>query len=276
MKRIILFSLICITAKTSTAQDIFAYDAAAINGDNLGIFASLSFNSSTPMIKRGDGYSHTAKGAISTVPAFGLFYQKGIGPRLSIRGGFSLGYANYAYKYAQSYDSLTENFTPVLSTKYDKYTKVKHGSGFIMPQVDLGYILGPFKKMYLIEVRGGVGLHAYLKQAGDSIVNAQGNVTDPKGRYTYFYRSTERAEYGQPAVFGSVVANFYVGLRWQKSFSPFLNHFSLGIQGTIPVSTSNVGFSELEYKNEAYQVITREKVEMSLFNFGIRAAYSFL
>ncbi|MFA6057628.1 MAG: hypothetical protein WC756_05490 [Taibaiella sp.] len=276
MKRIILFSLLCLAAKPLVAQNIFAYDDQAINRDNVGIFASFSINSSAPMIKRGDGYSHTAKGALSTIPAIGVFYQKGIGERLSIRGGVSIGYASYAYKYAQSFDSLTENFTPVLSSKFNKYTKVKHGSGFVLPQIDLGYIFGPFKKMYLLEVRGGIGLHAYLKQASDTIVSAEGNVTDPKDRFTYYYHSTERAEYGQPEVYGSVVTNIYVGLRWQKTMSNFLNHFSIGIQATIPVSTTNAGFSEIEYKNESYQVITREKVEMSLFNFGIRAAYSFL
>jgi hypothetical protein len=274
MKRIILFFLLCLAAKPLVAQNIFAYDDQAINGDNVGIFASLSINSSTPMIKKGDGYSHTAKGALSTVPVIGLFFQKGIGPRLSFRGGVSIGYANYAYKYAQSFDSLTENFTPVLSSKFDKYTKVKHGSGFVMPQIDLGYIFGPFKKMYLLEVRGGIGLHAYLKQASDTVVEAQGSVTD--SRYTYKYHSTEQAEYGQPAVYGSIVTNFYAGLRWQKTMSNFLNHFSIGIQATIPVSTSNAGYSAIEYKNESWEVITREKVEMSLFNFGIRAAYSFL
>jgi hypothetical protein len=276
MKRIILFSLLCLVAKPLVAQNIFAYDDQAINKDNVGVFASLSINSSAPMIKRGDGYSHTAKGALSTVPTIGFFYQKGIGERLSIRGGVSIGYASYAYKYAQSFDSLTENFTPVLSSKFDKYTKVKHGSGFVLPQIDLGYIFGPFKKMYLLEVRGGIGLHAYLKQASDTIVSAKGSVSDSKDRYTYNYHSTERAEYGQPEVYGTIVTNIYAGLRWQKTMSNFLNHFSIGIQATIPVSTTNAGFSELEYKNESYQVITREKVEMSLFNFGIRAAYSFL
>jgi hypothetical protein len=274
MKRIILFSLLCLAAKPVVAQNIFAYDDKAINGDNVGIFASLSINSSAPMIKKGDGYSHTAKGALSTVPAIGVFYQKGIGPRLSIRGGVSIGYASYAYKYAQSFDSLTENFTPVLSSKFDKYTKVKHGSGFVQPQIDLGYIFGPFKKMYLVEIRGGIGLHAYLKQASDTVVEAQGSVSNP--RYTYKYHSTEQAEYGQPEVYGSIVANFYAGLRWQKTMSNFLNHFSIGIQATVPVSTTNAGFSTIEYKNESWEVITREKVEMSLFNFGIRAAYSFL
>lgn len=276
MNKIYLLALLCMTSEPLWAQNIFAYDDKAINGDNVGIFTSLSFNMTSPMIKKLEGYSYTAKGAVSTVPSIGVFYHKGIGPRLSIRGGFSLGYANYAYKYAQSYDSLSDNFTPLISTKFDKYTKVKHGSGFVMPQIDLGYIFGPFKKMYLIEVRGGVGLHAYLKQASDTIVNAQGEIWDTKRTYRYVYHSTERAEYGQPHVFGSVVGNFYIGLRWQKTMSEFLNHFSLGISATVPISTSDVGFSEMEYKNNSYEVITREKVEFSLFTFGLKASYSFL
>ncbi len=266
--------MLCPLFKPASAQNIFDYDAKAVNGDNIVVFGSVSFNSSTPMIKRADGWSHTAKGAISTVPSLGILFHKSIGDRLSIRAGFSLGYANYAFKYAQSYDSLTENFTPVLSSKFNKYTRVKHGSGFAMPQIDLGYIFGPFKKMYLLEVRGGVGFHAYLSQSNDSIVDAKGSVSD--SRYTYFYHSTEQAKYGQPAVYGSLVGNFYIGMRWQKTMSNFLNHFSLGIQATVPISTSEVGYSQLEYKNEAYEVISRERVEFSLFSFGLKASYGFL
>lgn len=276
MEKILLFFVMLLQVQPLIAQNIFAYDYNTINGDNVGVFGSVSINASQSMIKRGEGYSHTAKGALSTVPAFGVFYHKSIGPRLSLRGSVAIGYANYAYKYAQTFDSLTDNFTPVISTKFNKYTQVKHGSGFVEPQIDLGYIFGPFKKMYLIEVRAGIGLHAYLKQATDTVVSAQGSIADPKNRYTYKYYSTEHAEYGQPAVYGSVVGNIYAGLRWQKTLSNFLNHFSIGIQATLPVSTSNAGYSDIEYKNQSYEVITRERVEMSLFNFGIRAAYSFL
>ncbi len=277
MKKTVLFFLVCITAiSPAVAQNIFGYDARAVNGLSAGVFASLSVNTSAPFIERGEGYSHTAKGALSTVPAFGAYIQTGMGERFSIRGSITLGYASYAYKYAKTFDSLTDNFTPVLSSKFDKYTKVKHGSGFVMPQIDFGYLFGPFKKIYLIELRAGIGFHAYLAQSNDSISLGSGNVSDPKNRYTYNYHNSESATYGGPNVWGTVTGNVYVGLRWQKTYNEFLNHFSLGIQATFPVSTTTAGYSSLEYKNYAYEVITRERVRLALCTFGIRAAYSFL
>lgn len=277
MKKTVLFFLVCIApALPATAQNIFGYDAQAVNGLSAGIFASLSVNTSGPLIERIDGYSYTAKGALSTVPAFGAFIQKGMGERLSLRGSITFGYASYAYKYAKTFDSLTDNFTPVLSSKFDKYTKVKHGSGFVMPQVDLGYLFGPFKKIYLIEVRAGIGFHAYLAQSKDSISLGEGKVTDPKNRYTYYYHNTESATYGGPNLWGTLTGNVYVGMRWQKTYNEFLNHFTIGFQATFPLSTTTAGYSNLEYKNYAYEVITRERVRMALCTFGIRAAYSFL
>jgi len=277
MKKTILLALLggllCFAGR---AQGIFDYDDAAANGVKAGILASLSLNSTAPMVKKGDGYSHTAKGALSTVPSLGGFIQIGLGQRLSIRGSLAFGYSSYAYKYAKTFDSLTDNFTPMISKKFDKYTTVKHGSAFVMPQIDLGYLFGPFKKVYLVELRGGVGLHAYLAQSKDSIAKGEGKVTDAKNRYTYQYYNTEQASFGQPNTWGSVTGNIYVGLRWYKTTSDFLNHFAIGIQAVLPMYVQQVGYSSLEYKNYAYEVITREKVEMSLFSFGIRASYSFL
>lgn len=277
MKNNILLALLGLVLSSSArAQSIFGYDAAAANGVKAGILTSLSVNSTAPLVKKGDGYSHTAKGALSMVPAIGGFIQMGLGDRLSVRGSVVFGYSSYAYKYAKTFDSLTDNFTPVLSKKYDKYTTVKHGSAYVMPQIDLGYLFGPIKKVYLIEARAGIGFHAYLGQNKDSLVKGQGQVTDPKGRYTYEYHNTEEATFGQPGAWGSLTGNIYVGLRWYKTTSEFLNNFSIGIQAVVPVYTQQSGYGSLEYKNYAYEVITREKVEMSLFNFGIRASYSFL
>lgn len=272
-----MIALLCVAiGRPAVAQSVFDYDDKAANGISAGIHASFSVNTTHPFINRGEGWSHTAKGALSTVPAFGGFIQIGIGQRLSLRGTLTLGYSSYAYKYGQTYDSLTDNYTPVLSSKFDDYTKVKHGSGFVMPQVDLGYLFGPFKKVYLIEVRGGIGMHAYLAQSKDSIVLAEGKVTDPKDRYTYEYHSAEWAEYGQPNVWGTLTGTVYVGLRWYKTTNDFLNHFSIGIQAVLPVSVSDAGTSTIEYKNSAYEVISRERVNLGLCTFGIKAAYSFL
>ncbi len=277
MKKIVLLLGVCLaSAASSNAQSIFDYDDNAVNGLSAGIFASLSVNTSAPFIQKGEGYSHTAKGALSTVPAFGAYIQRGLGKRWSIRGSITFGYSSYAYKYGKTFDSLTDNFTPVLSTKYKNYTTVKHGSGFVMPQVDIGYLFGPFKKIYLIEVRGGIGFHAYLAQSKDSITLGEGKVSDPKNRYTYEYHNAEWAEYGQPNMWGTVTGNIYVGLRWHKTMTDFLNRFSLGIQATFPISSATSGYSAVEYKNYAYEVITRERVQLALCTFGVRAAYSFL
>ncbi|WP_118972159.1 hypothetical protein [Taibaiella koreensis] len=277
MRKTTLLALLgCILFTAARAQSVFDYDDAAANGIKAGILTSLSLNSSAPMVKKGDGYSHTAKGAISMNPSFGGFIQMGLGQRFSVRGSVVFGYSSYAYKYGKTFDSLTDNFTPVLSSKYSKYTTVKHGSAYVMPQLDLGYLFGPFKKVYLVELRGGVGLHAYLGQSNDSIAKGEGKVTDPKNRYTYQYYNTESATYGQPNTWGSLTGNVYVGLRWYKTTSDFLNHFAIGIQAVFPIYTQQAGYATLEYKNYAYEVITREKVEMSLFSFGIRASYSFL
>lgn len=278
MRKIILLFLICIAATQSVrAQSIYAFDNQAVNGLSAGIYASLSVNTSHPFVQRGEGYSHTAKGALSTVPAFGVYIQKGMGERFSLRGSLTFGYASYAYKYGQVFDSLTDNFTPVLSTKFDNYTKVKHGSGFVMPQVDIGYLFGPFKKIYLIELRGGIGFHAYLAQSKDSTwVLGEGKISDPNNRYTYEYHNAEWADYGKPNLWGTLTGNVYVGLRWHKTMNEFLNHFSIGIQATLPVSTATAGYSAIEYKNLKYEVIARERVQLALCTFGIRAAYSFL
>lgn len=273
MKRFLLFALVSTSGLPTFAQDIFAYDAETANRDNVGIFVSLGGNFSSSMVKRYEGWSHTAKGAMSIVPMIGGYFQKALDDRLSIRGSLAFGYSSYAFKYAQNFDSLTENFTPVISSKYSSYTKVGHGSAFVMPQVDLGYIFGPFKKMYLIEARAGVALHAYLSQSNDSVTTLSGSVTD--SRYTYKYRIAEFAEYGQPDVWGSVLANGYIGIRWQKTTSELLNHMSLGIQATIPVYTDKVGYTEIQYKNNDYQIITRERVQMSLMSFSIRLGYNF-
>jgi len=276
MKHIGLLLVAGLSGGIVQAQGIFGYEGNVVNSDNVGIFAGLAVNSSAPSVKRYEGWSHTAKGATGIVPSIGVYFQKSLGSRLSLRGGFSFGYSSYAYKYSQSFDSLTENFTPVLSSKFNDYTKVKHGSGYVMPQVDLGYIIGPFSKLYLVEVRAGVGLHAYLKQASDTLVATSGSVTDSETKYTYKYHTTERAVYGQPDVWGTLAANVYVGLRWQKTTSPFLNHLSAGIQATMTFYDQYTGYSEIEYKNESYQTISRERVGLGLFNFGIRIGYSFL
>lgn len=275
MKGIVFTFLIGCMAGSSFAQDIFAYNDKVANKTNVGVFGGLAVNSSSNFIKRQDGYSHTAKGALSTVPTFGAYLQAGLGQRLSLRGSLSFGYSSYAYKYSQIFDSLTDNFTPANTKKFDKYTKVKHGSAFVMPQIDIGYLFGPFKKIYLIEARGGIGFHAYLGENNDSVITASGKIADPKNRYTYPYHSYEKAKYGGPDAWGSLVANVYIGIRWSLTTSDFLNHSSLGLQAMLPVYTQSVGYAEIEYRNDN-DMFTKERVDLGLLNVGIRFTYSFL
>lgn len=275
MKKFILGFSAGIVTLSSFGQDFQVYNGKLANGDNLGVFGSLSVNSSSGFIKHYEGWSFTAKGALSTVPTIGAYFQKGLGDRLSIRGSLAFGYSSYAFKYSQVFDSLTDNFTPTNKVDFDKYTKVKHGSAFVMPQIDIGYLIGPFKKVYLIEVRGGVGLHAYLKRNSDSVIQASGKIADPKNRYTYPYYSYESATYGDASVWGSMTANAYLGVRWYQTTSEFLNHCALGIQATMSVSNQNAGYAEIRYRNDN-DLFTRERVELGLLNIGIRFSYSFL
>lgn len=253
----------------------YGYDAKS-NNDNLGIFTSLSFSSSDPLIKNDFGYSNTGKGAISTVPVIGLFYQKGIGSRLSLRVGFSFGSSNNAYKYATTYDSIGTDYQPRNTVKYNKYAKYKTFTSFVQPQLEFGYVFGPIKDMYLIEVRAGAGLQVYLNKSDDSVKTTKGNVTSRKLGYTYKYAFDQRAHFGYPEAYGSLVTNIYVGLKWQKTDNEFLNHFSFGIQATLPVSNNAAGYSLVEYRDENLNIVGKQTIYLSQYSFGLRAAYSIL
>jgi hypothetical protein len=275
MKYCLLGWLLFLSFYRSDAQSIYGLDPNS-NKDNIGIFSSLSFSSSASMIHNSFGYSNTAKGANSTVPVIGIYYQKGIGNRLSVRIGFSLGHMSNAYKYASEYDSIGLDYQPRTKVGFDKYEKTKNPTSFVQPQVEIGYLFGPIKDMYLIEVRAGVGLQTYLGHNSDSVNITGGTVTERKMAYTYKYYFAQSAVYGNPGVFGSVVSNIYVGLRWQKTDNEFLNRFSLGIQGTLPISNSNAGYSLMEYKDENFNVVGQQKIYLSQFSFGIRAAFNLL
>jgi hypothetical protein len=252
------------------------YDGAETNKDNVGILGGLAINSTAGLIDKGPGWSHTMKGALGIVPTLGFYYQKGIGDRLSIRASLSIGRSSNNFKYAQNFDSLSENYTPLLSTKFDKYTSMSHGTSFILPQIDLGYIFGPFKNVYLLEVRAGVAFHIYTGKGEDTIRQSKFvGVTDPKKTYTYESYTTEQATYGSNR-YGSIIGNLYFGVKWQKTTSDLLNRMSMGIQITMPVSTSDVGFATVEYKNQNYETFTSEKLLFSLANVGIRVNYHFL
>lgn len=259
----------------SDAQSIYGLDPK-INKDNIGVFSSLSFSSSASMIHSQFGYSNTAKGAISIVPAIGFYYQKGFGERLSVRIGFSLGRMSNAYKYASEYDSLGLDYQPRTTKDFDKYATTKNPTSFVQPQIEVGYLFGPVKDMYLIEVRAGIGLHAYLGKNSDSVKITTGSVSNDTLNFTYNYSLAQSAVYGNPGVYGSIVGNIYAGLKWQKTDNEFLNRFSIGIQATLPIFNADAGYSLIQYEDGNFNVVGQQKIYLSQFSFGIRAAFNIL
>lgn len=246
--------------------------------DNLGIFASLGLNSTYGSINSGEGYARSAKGALSPVVTIGGFYQKGINDRLSVRLSAAIGQASYAYRYAQQFDSIKADGMPTTTKRFNRYTRVTNPSLFVAPQIDLGYILPPYKEMYVFELRGGVGMHAYAGRNRSEKPNRfmSGRVVTGKNGFLD-YNTTEKSFYGDPAVFGTFIATIYAGVRWQRTTSDWLNHSAIGIQITAPFNTSNTGFSEIEYRGEpGNYMLGSERVDMTLLTFGIRYTYSFL
>lgn len=245
--------------------------------DNVGVFAGLGVNATGGFVEVGEGVTNSAKGALSLLPSIGLFYQKGITSKLSVRISVMLGSNSYAYKYAQPFDSMRNDGVPTTSSKFKTYERVKNRSSFAIPQIDIGYLSDPFKEMYIIEVRAGFGIHTYLSQSDDSLhVSKVARLKYNKSNEVLSYYSTEKANYGEPDVYGNYVGTLYAGLRWQKTFSNLLNHSSLGIQAIIPVNTDKAGYSEIEYKSSSNYRFGSERVKMSLLSFGIRYTYNFL
>jgi len=259
----------------SDAQSIYGIDPKS-NKDNFGVFASLSNSNSSSLISNSFGYSNTAKGANCTVPAIGFFYQKGFGDRLSVRIGFSLGRMSNAYKYAPEYDSFGLDYQPRTTKNFDRYERAKTPTSFVQPQIEVGYLFGPVKDIYLIEVRAGIGLQAYLGKNNDSVNITEGSVSSDTLNFTYNYSFAQSAVYGNPDVFGSIVGNIYVGMRWQKQENEFLNRFSIGIQATFPISNSNAGYSLMQYRDGNLNVVGQQKIYLSQASFGIRAAFNIL
>ena len=280
MKKAALLALMAASSAGLQAQQFLSSSSFREENkidDNVGFFASLGVNATHSFIS-GEGYSRSAKGALSLLPAIGVFYQKGISENLSIRLSVMLGANNYAYKYAQPFDSLqAENF-PVTSSEFSSYTRAKNSSAFVMPQLDLGYVLKPIKNMYLIEVRAGVGMHAYLSQRSDSgNISAIQNVSVPKqGVVKYF--DCEQLNYGGSRKYGTFSGTIYVGMRWQKTFSNILNHSAIGIQAIVPINLDNAGYSEISYTatGTTNYLLGKEQVKMGLMSFGIRYTYSIL
>ncbi|MFT4061981.1 MAG: hypothetical protein QM642_06455 [Edaphocola sp.] len=268
-----LLILLCLCHVSANGQAKF-YDYPSVNKDNLGVYASLSGNFSGGLIVKDFGASNTAKGTVGIVPSIGFFYQKHIGERLSFRGGFSFGYASYGYKYAQKFDSFSTAKGPFLSDNFSDYTKVKHGSVYVMPQIDFGYIFGPIRNQYLIEFRAGVGLQTYLAKSKDSAVTTSGTVSPPKESWKYQYYVQEYANYGTEH-YGSLVGTGYLGLRWQNS-NEFLNHLGFGLLVNVPVYVDKSGISQIYYLDGSYNTISKEHVNLSLFSFGFRVSYVFL
>lgn len=278
MRFVCSFILFLICSTVSFAQAIWQYDSKESNKDNLGVYTTLAVNTTAGLHSIAYGSSPTVKGAQSITTAIGVFYQKGIGSRLSLRFGFNIGKANHAYKYAQNFDSISTDMVPLLSSKFKNYTRVNNRIPFVMPQIDLGYVFGPFNKLYLIEVRAGVGLQAYIDKSSDTIIFSNPSVIrEPKSGNIFQYRTQHYANYGNGDFYGSVVANVYIGLRWHKTTSHMLNHFAVGIQSTVPFGMSNSGYSDIVYSGtQNNQAFTIEKVNLALLCFGVKATYNFL
>ena len=281
MRKGLMIALLCAFNVVAQAQQFLSsttYRERNKIDDNIGIITSLGVNATHGFIS-GEGNSRSAKGALSLVPTIGVFYQKGLNENVSIRLGFSLGVNNYAYKYAQPFDSLTADEFPTKSSDFGSYKRVKNSSAFVMPQIDIGYLLKPIKEIYLIELRAGAGLHAYLSEGGDTVnISKSQKVRYPKSAASFNYYDKEEAQYGNPNAYGTFVGTAYIGLRWQKTFSNLLNHSAIGIQAIIPISLSDAGYSELTYmanSNPDY-LLGKEKVKMGLMSFGIRYTYSIL
>lgn len=279
MKKNLLFFFLVATTTGARAQQWlgnYPYVAKETNNDHIGLYGELGVNSSSGFVHR-NGYSATAKGALSMVPRIGVYFQKSLGDRFSIRGGFGFGQSSFAYKYAPAYDSMGADQNAYATGKA-KYVKVKHPSAFVQPHIDIGYLFGPIKKMYVIELRAGVGMAMYLGKSTDSSTVAKGVIRyhgSNVGNLEYF--STEWAKYGQPKSWGFMTADIYLGLRWKNTNSPILNRSGLGIQVSLPVSTSDAGYSTIDYKEQRqYYYIGQDKVDMTLMTIGIRYSLNIL
>lgn len=277
-KKYCLALCLIVTSIAAQAQGIWDYNGKETNKDNLGIYTSLAINTTAGLHSVAFGWSPAVKGAQSITPAIGCYYQKGISNRLSLRFGFSIGTFNAAFRHAHNFDSLTSNFTPTLSSKFNKYQRVNNWISYAMPQADIGYIFGPFKKLYLIEVRAGMGLQAYMGSSSDTIIYSRpASVYDSKRGYRHIHQSQYNNNYGKDGLFGTATANIYIGMRWQKTTSWILNHSALGFQATIPVGVSTSGYTDVVYINTAdNSTFGIEKVRLSMLSFGIRATYNFL
>lgn len=279
MKINLLLFFLIVSAMGASAQQWlgnYPYVSQEMNNDHIGAFAELAVGSSSSFVKR-EGYSATAKGALSIIPKIGLYYQKAFGERFSVRGGISFGRSSFAYKYAPAFDSMREDQRATVSKKA-KYVTVKHPSAFVQPQIDFGYLFGPVKKMYMIELRAGIGLPMYLGKSNDSVTVAKGAIKyNGPNTGSLEYYSNEYAKYGQPGSWGLVVADVYVGVRWKNTNSPILNRSGLGISATIPVSVTDAGYSQIDYKEKyEHYYFSIDKVNMGIFSFGIRYSYNFL
>jgi hypothetical protein len=272
---LLLYSMpLVVTAQTG----IYDYVAEKSNGDNIGVCAAAGFSYSGFFIGKGEGWSHTAKGVISVVPMLGIYYHAKLTSRMSIRTTIALGNMTNSFKYAKEFDSLTENYTPVLSSKFNKYTTVRNITPFLEPQIDIGYLFGPYKKLYLIETRIGLGFQLYTSKSKDEgSFGEMRSASDAKRTYDYYSYTYQRSYYGSP-LYGSLVTNIYIGVKWQKMMNPLLNRLSAGVQLTlpVPVEISQPGYATIEYKNAKHETFTSEKIAFTLANIGIKLSYNFL
>ena len=147
---------------------------------------------------------------------------------------------------------------------------------FMQPQIDFGYVFGPFRKNFLVELRAGVGLPLYLKESSDSVSVINGAVVNPKDQGKSGYSIRQRSLYGKNSRWGTMVADIYLGLKWIGTYNQLLDRSSLGLQVALPLNNANNGYADIEYISTSWNgSLGRERVGMGMFTIGIRYSYSF-
>jgi len=255
----------------------FPYTKKIVKDDNAGFLVEIAGNLNNRFVDQREGAVFTAKGNVRVFPKIGIFYQRGFWNRFSVRGSFSFGTSPFSYKYARSFDSIAEGSgVPMPKSSFNDYVKKKQPGMFVQPQIDFGYIFGPFRKNILIELRAGAAMPLYLKESSDSISVITGSVVNPKDNGKSSYMIKQRSVYGRNSRWGTIIADVYLGIRWTGTYNQLLDRSSLGLQMAVPISNKNDGYADIEYISTSWNgLLGNERVGMGLFTFGIRYTYSF-
>jgi len=281
MQKLPLLLLCILPALPSLAQKQllgnFPYTKQVVKDDNAGFLVEIAGNMNNRFVDQIQGPVFTAKGNVRIFPKIGIFYQRGFCNRFSIRGSVSIGTSPFSYKYAKVLDSVAEDSgIPMTKSKFSNYIKKKQPGMFVQPQIDFGYVFGPFRKNFLLELRAGVGMPLYLKESSDSVSIIKGAALNPKDQGKSSYAIRQRSVYGQNSRWGTIIADIYLGIKWTGTFNQLLDRSSLGVQVALPVNDKNNGYADIEYMSTDWNgTIGNERVGMGMFTIGVRYTYSF-